>query len=220
VLTFAGFLLLGGRAADIFGRRRVYLTGLTIFTVASIALASRQPVPRMIAVRALQGVGEQFSPRHPHNHRDHLPRGAPCPRRLRLEPVAELWGRGRPPGRPVDGYASWRWVFFINVPFGIAAAVLAMMYLREMRNRDAAVKLDITGAVLVTGSLAVAHLWSGEHNQLRLGIEFNAFVVFSAGAAAMVVFLFWELKVASHPLVPFRIFVLGRSQRPILSCSW
>jgi len=51
----------------------------------------------------------------------------------------------------LTGWASWRWVFFINVPFGIVAGTVAVMYLREMRNRDATTKLDVTGSVLVTG---------------------------------------------------------------------
>lgn len=57
-------------------------------------------------------------------------------------------------GGILTGWVSWRWVFFINVPFGIAAAITAAMYLGEMRNQEATVKLDIVGAVLVTGSLA------------------------------------------------------------------
>ena len=156
VLTFAGFLLLGGRAADIFGRRRVYLTGLTIFTVASIGAGFAATGAQMIAVRALQGVGGAILSPATLTIIVTTFHGARMPKAIGAwSAVAGAGGAvGALLGGLLTGYASWRWVFFINVPFGIAAAVLAMMYLREMRNRDAAVKLDITGAVLVTGSLA------------------------------------------------------------------
>ena len=207
VLTFAGFLLLGGRAADIFGRRRVYLTGLTIFTVASIGAGFAATGAQMIAVRALQGVGGAILSPATLTIIVTTFHGARMPKAIGAwSAVAGAGGAvGALLGGLLTGYASWRWVFFINVPFGIAAAVLAMMYLREMRNRDAAVKLDITGAVLVTGSLA--SLIYGVVNTTNYGWGSSSTLSwFFAGAAAMVVFLFWELKVASHPLVPFRIF--------------
>jgi MFS family permease len=108
-------------------------------------------------------------------------------------------------GGILTGYASWRWVFFINVPFGIVAAVLAMLYLREMRNRDAVVKLDITGAVLITGALA-SLIYGVVNTTIHGWGSSSTLTWFFAGAVLLVGFLFWEMKVASHPLVPFRIF--------------
>ena len=100
---------------------------------------------------------------------------------------------------------SWRWVFFINVPIGIAAAITAAMYLREMRNQEATVKLDIVGAVLVTGSLAT--LIYGVVNTTTKGWTSSTTLTwFVVGAIGMIAFIFWEAKIASHPLVPFRIF--------------
>ena len=108
-------------------------------------------------------------------------------------------------GGILTGWASWRWVFFINVPFGIVAGTVAAMYLREMRNRDATTKLDVTGSVLVTGGLAstiyavvntTTHSWTSSATLEWLFL----------GLALLAAFIFWEAKVASHPLVPFKIF--------------
>jgi predicted MFS family arabinose efflux permease len=91
------------------------------------------------------------------------------------------------------------------VPFGIVAAVAASLYLRELRNRDAEVKLDVTGAVLITGGLA--SIIYGVVNTTTHGWG-SSFTLswFIGGAIALIAFLFWESNVASHPLVPFRIF--------------
>jgi EmrB/QacA subfamily drug resistance transporter len=207
VLTFAGFLLLGGRAADIFGRRRVYLTGLFIFVIASIGAGFAATGTQIVAVRALQGVGGAIlSPATltiivTTFHGSRLPKAIGA-----WSAVAGAGGAvGGLLGGILTGWASWRWVFFINVPIGIAAAVIAAMYLREMRNRDAAVKLDVTGAVLVTGSLAA--LIYAVVNTTTLGWTSSSTTSWFIGAATgLVAFLFWESKIASHPLVPFRIF--------------
>jgi MFS family permease len=117
-------------------------------------------------------------------------------------------------GGILTGWASWRWVFFINVPFGIVAGTVAAMYLREMRNRDATAKLDVTGSVLVTGGLAstiyavvntTTHSWTSSATLEWLFL----------GLALLAVFIFWEGKVASHPLVPFKIF----NSRPLTTAN-
>ncbi len=209
VLTFAGFLLLGGRCADIFGRRRVYLLGLLVFTVASIGAGFAHSETQMVSIRALQGLGGAIlSPATltiivTTFHGPRLPKAIGA-----WSAVAGAGGAvGGLLGGILTGWASWRWVFFINVPFGILAAVAASMYLREMRNRDAEVKLDVTGAVLVTGSLAsliygVVSTTTPGHGWTSTGtLEW-----FIGGAIGLAAFLFWEGNVASHPLVPFRIF--------------
>ena len=207
VLTFAGFLLLGGRAADIFGRRRVYLFGLLVFVLASIGAGFAATGTQIVAVRALQGIGGAIlSPATltiivTTFHGPRLPKAIGA-----WSAVAGAGGAvGGLAGGILTGWASWRWVFFINVPIGLAAAVVAALYLRELRNRDAAVKLDITGAVLVTGSLAT--LIYGVVNTTTQGWTSNITLTwFLSGGLGLVAFLFWESKVASHPLVPFRIF--------------
>ncbi|MGD0055620.1 MAG: MFS transporter [Acidimicrobiales bacterium] len=207
VLTFAGFLLLGGRAADIFGRRRVYLAGLAIFTLASIGAGFAATGAQMIAIRALQGVGGAILSPATLTIIVTTFQGPRLPKAIGAwSAVAGAGGAaGALLGGLLTGYASWRWVFFINIPVGIFAATLAMLFLREMRNREAAVKLDVTGAVLVTGSLA--SLIYGTVSTTKDGWGASSTLSwFLAGAAMMVAFLFWEMKVASHPLVPFRIF--------------
>jgi EmrB/QacA subfamily drug resistance transporter len=117
-------------------------------------------------------------------------------------------------GGILTGWASWRWVFFINVPFGIVAGIVAAMYLREMRNRGATTKLDVIGSVLVTGGLAstiyavvntTTHKWT---SSTTLGWLFFGLILLAT-------FIFWEAKVASHPLVPFRIF----KSRPLTTAN-
>ncbi|MGH9021101.1 MAG: DHA2 family efflux MFS transporter permease subunit, partial [Acidimicrobiales bacterium] len=207
VLTFAGFLLLGGRAADIVGRRRVYMIGMTVFVLASIGAGFSASGTQLISVRAIQGLGGAvLSPATltiivTTFHGPRLPRAIGA-----WSAVAGAGGAfGALIGGLLTGYASWRWVFFINVPIGIGAMVAAALYLREMRNRDAAVKLDVTGAVLVTASLTAIIFavvrstdWGwGSHRTLSWVI---------GGAVGLAAFVFWESKVASHPLVPFRVF--------------
>jgi len=207
VLTFAGFLLLGGRAADYFGRRNVYLTGIVVFTLASIGAGLAQTGAEMVTIRAIQGVGGAIlSPATltiivTTFHGSRLPKAIGT-----WSAVAGAGGAaGALLGGILTGLASWRWIFFINVPFGLVAGGAAFLYLREMRNKDADSKLDITGAVLVTGGLAsviyavvntTTHAWASSFTLSWL----------LAGLALIVLFLFWERRIASNPLVPFRIF--------------
>jgi EmrB/QacA subfamily drug resistance transporter len=207
ILTFGGFLLLGGRAADIFGRRRVYLTGIAIFTLASIGAGFASSGTQMIAVRALQGVGGAILSPATLTIIVTTFQGPRLPKAIGAwSAVAGAGGAvGGLLGGILTGYASWRWVFFINVPFGIIAATLAVLFLQEMRNRGAAVKLDVTGAILVTGSLA-SLIYGVVNTTIHGWGSSSTLTWFFLGAVAMIGFLFWELKVASHPLVPFRIF--------------
>ena len=207
VLTFAGFLLLGGRAADIVGRRRVYLAGMAVFVVASVGAGFAATGAQIVAVRALQGLGGAvLSPATltiivTTFHGPRLPRAIGA-----WSAVAGAGGAvGALLGGLLTGWASWRWVFFINVPIGLLAAVAASLYLREMRNRGAAQKLDVTGAVLVTGSLA-ALIYGVVHTTHWGWTSHQTLAWLLGGAAGLVAFLFWESRVASHPLVPFRIF--------------
>ena len=207
VLTFAGFLLLGGRAADIFGRRHVYLIGMFVFVLASVGAGFAASGTQVVAVRALQGIGGAIlSPATltiivTTFHGPRLARAIGV-----WSAVAGAGGAvGGLAGGILTGWVSWRWVFFINVPLGILASIAAIMFLRELRNRDAAVKLDVTGAVLVTGSLAA--LIYGVVNTTTFGWTSSTTLSwFLGGALGLSAFIAWESTVASHPLVPFRIF--------------
>jgi EmrB/QacA subfamily drug resistance transporter len=207
VLTFAGFLLLGGRAADFFGRRHVYLAGLFIFTLASIGAGFAATGPQMVAVRAIQGFGGAIlSPATltiivTTFHGSKLPKAIGA-----WSAVAGAGGAvGALLGGILTGWASWRWVFFINVPVGIVAGIVALMYLRELRNKDATTKLDVTGAFLVTGGLASV-IYAVVNTTTHAWTSSTTIDWLLGGAALLVIFVFWEAKVASHPLVPFRIF--------------
>jgi EmrB/QacA subfamily drug resistance transporter len=170
----------------------------------------------MIAIRAVQGIGGAIlSPATltiivTTFHGPRLPKAIGA-----WSAVAGAGGAvGGLLGGILTGLASWRWVFFINVPFGIVAGVVAAMYLREMRNRGATTKLDVTGSVLVTAGLAsviyavvntTTHAWT---SGTTLGWLLS-------GLALLVVFIVWEAKFASHPLVPFRIF----KSRPLTTAN-
>jgi len=207
VLTFAGFLLLGGRAADLFGRRRVYLAGMFIFVLASVGAGFAASSSQIVAVRALQGLGGAIlSPATltiivTTFHGPRLPKAIGA-----WSAVAGAGGAvGGLLGGILTGLVSWRWIFFINVPLGLVAAVGALLYLRELRNQEATQKLDVTGAVLVTGSLA-AMIYGVVHTTSLGWTSPETLWWIFGGAAGLGLFLWWEGRVASHPLMPFRVF--------------
>ena len=155
-LTFAGFLLLGGRTADLFGRRRIFLLGLSVFTLASLLGGFAQDQAMLIGARAAQGLGGAIL----------------SPATLTIltttfrEPQARaramgIWsavaGAGGAGGALLGGILteelSWRWILFINIPIGIIAFVAARAFLQESRAEGERRPLDIAGAVLVTGGL-------------------------------------------------------------------
>ena len=207
VLTFAGFLLLGGRAADLFGRRHVYLAGLGLFTVASVGAGFAATGQQMIAIRAVQGIGGAILSPATLTIIVTTFRGPRLPKAIGAwSAVAGAGGAvGGLLGGVLTGWVSWRWVFFINVPIGLLAGVAALLYLREMRVQGAVTRLDVTGAVLVTGGLAsviygvvntTTHAWSS--------VTTLAWLL--GGLALLGAFVGWEARVATFPLVPFRIF--------------
>lgn len=207
VLTFAGFLLLGGRAADLFGRRRVYLAGILIFTLAIVGAGFAATGSQMIAIRAVQGFGGAILSPATLTIIVTTFQGPRLPKAIGAwSAVAGAGGAvGGLLGGLLTGWASWRWVFFINVPFGLIAFVVASRYLREMRNKDATVKLDVTGSVLVTGGLA-SLIYGVVHTTTSSWTSQSTIDWLFGGVILLVSFIFWEAKVASHPLVPFRIF--------------
>src|ERR1700733_12129757 len=135
VLTFAGFLLLGGRAADLFGRRRVYLFGLGLFTLASLVGGLAQNAAWLTTARAVQGIGGAFlSPAT-------LTIIVTTFSGARMAKALGMWsavaGAGGAAGSVLGGILtaelSWRWVLFVNIPIGVAASVAALVYLTEAR---------------------------------------------------------------------------------------
>src|SRR4030081_2833020 len=160
-LTFGGFLLLGGRLADLLGRRRMFMLGLALFSIASFAGGLAQSEPWLIVARATQGLGAAIvSPAALSIITTTFAEGAERNRAL------GIWGavRGRGGGGGAAGVLlggiltsglSWRWVLFVNVPIGLIAATLAPRLLLESRAEDGTEGFDIPGAVTVTAGLAL-----------------------------------------------------------------
>jgi EmrB/QacA subfamily drug resistance transporter len=207
VLTFAGFLLLGGRAADLLGRRRVYLAGVVLFTLASVGAGFAHTGAEMIAARAVQGLGGAILSPATLTLIVTTFKGPQLAKAIGAwSAVAGAGGAvGGLLGGVLTGWASWRWVFFINVPFGIVAVAVAALYLRELRNANATTKLDVVGAVLVTVSLTGVIYGIVSSASTSWGSR-TVLSSVGGGLVGLALFVVWELKVAAHPLVPFRLF--------------
>ena len=157
-LTFGGFLLLGGRLADLLGRRRMFMIGLVVFSLASLAGGLAQSEAWLIAARAIQGLGAAMvSPAALSIITTTFAEGAERNRALGI--WGAVAGAGGAAGVLLGGILtsglSWRWVLFVNVPIGIVAAMLAPRLLLESRAEDGTEGFDVPGAVTVTAGLAL-----------------------------------------------------------------
>ncbi|OLZ52382.1 MFS transporter [Amycolatopsis coloradensis] len=204
VLAFAGLLLAGAALGDRFGRRRVFLLGIALFTVASAACAISGSVETLVAARVLQGAGAAMI----------LPVSltlavAAVPEKQRNMAVG-VWGGvnglgialGPLAGGLVTEYLEWNWIFWINVPIGLLVLPMALWAIRESRGDDRSI--DLVGGVLIIGSV-VAAVWgivgAADHGwgsgRALTGIA-SAAVLFTG-------FVFYERRVA-EPLVPLRMY--------------
>src|SRR5216117_426780 len=196
-LFFGGFLLLGGRAADLLGRRRIFLAGIVLFTLASLMAGLAWSEGSLISARALQGLGAAvITPAALSILSTTFTEGRE--RNIALGVWGAVGGFGAAAGVLLGGILtdalSWEWIFFVNVPVGTIAFVLAPFLLRE--SRDASVKtFDVPGAVLVTAglsSLVYAITQAGEDGWLAgRTVGFFTFAV-----ALLAGFVGWELR---HP---------------------
>jgi EmrB/QacA subfamily drug resistance transporter len=207
-LMFGGFLLLGGRAADLLGRRRIFLAGLVVFTVASLLAGLAWSEGALIGARALQGLGAAII--------------SPAALSILMTTFAEgrernaalgAWGgvgafgavAGVLLGGVLTDALSWEWIFFVNVPVGVAAFVLTPLLLGE--SRDLKVRsFDVPGAVLVTSGLVALVYAITQANDYGWG-SVETIGIFAASAALLAAFLAWEAR-ATEPLMPFSIFRL------------
>ncbi len=210
VLTFAGFLLFGGRAADLFGRRRSYLFGLGLFTVASLAGGVAQTSAWLTAARAAQGVGGAFL--SPASLTIIVTTFTDRQRRAR---AIGMWsavaGAGGAAGAILGGVLtaelSWRWVLFVNLPIGVITAAAAAAYLTELRRPSSEAgrpRIDIGGAVTITaglGALVYAIIETSAHAWL------SAFTLSGLAVAAVLLaaFAVIEHRQATAALVPFQL---------------
>src|SRR3954471_20725737 len=179
-ITFGGFLLLGGRAADLLGRRRVFYVGVTVFTIASFLCGLAWSEGVLIGARALQGVGAAIiSPAALSIITTSFDEGAERNKALGI--WGAIGGSGAAVGVLAGGvltkYLGWEWIFFVNVPVGIAAFALCRRFVRESRS-DRESSPDWPGAVTVTAGLALlvyavsqapGHGWSSAWTIARLG---------------------------------------------------
>jgi EmrB/QacA subfamily drug resistance transporter len=207
LLTFAGFMLLGGRAADLFGHRRMLVTGLVLFSAASLVGGLAMVPEVLVAARVVQGVGAAvlapatlavigagFTDQHA--------------RARAFGAWSAAGGVGGMAGALAGGAlttgVSWRWVFLINVPIGAALVALAVLALAPSR-ADLREGLDLTGAV--TGTAGLAALIYGIMQGADHGWTAPAVVgPVAAGLLLLVVFAVVEARSATSPMMPLRLF--------------
>ena len=206
VLVFGGFLLLGGRLADLLGRRRIFIVGLVVFGLASLAGGLATSPGMLIAARAVQGLGGALlSPAALSMLTVLFAEGAA--RNKALGVWGAVAGSGGAAGVLLGGllteYAGWEWVLFVNTPITIGAALLATRLLPESRT-DGPRRFDVAGAVTVTAGLSllvytlVDANGAGWLSTQTLGLGAVAFALLAA-------FVVIELRSAA-PLVDFSIF--------------
>jgi EmrB/QacA subfamily drug resistance transporter len=208
-VTFAGFLLLGGRAADLLGQRRVFVTGLVVFSLASLVGGFAGSQAMLIAARAAQGLGGAIiAPASLSILTTTFEEGAARNRAVGI--WGAMGGAGGAAGVLLGGVLtdllSWRWILFINVPIGLIAAVLAERYIAERRRAEAGRRgFDFAGAVTATLGLSVVVLgivrsdvagWSAASTLALLG----------GGLVLLAAFVAIEGRFASSPLMPLRIY--------------
>src|ERR687884_1242467 len=157
-ITFGGFLLLGGRMADLLGRRRIFVVGLILFTLASLTCGLASSAGVLIASRAVQGLGAAIiSPAALSIVTTTFTEGAERNKALGI--WGALGGSGAAAGVLFGGilvkYLGWEWIFFVNVPVGALVFALTERIVPESRAESRYRRFDVAGAVTVTGGLAV-----------------------------------------------------------------
>ncbi|MDE1762600.1 MAG: MFS transporter, partial [Candidatus Micrarchaeota archaeon] len=156
LLTFGGFLLLGGRLGDIFGRRKLFLSGLALFTLASLACGLSDSQLVLVTARVIQGIGGSIVSAV----------GLGLMMNMFTEPAERAKAMGFYGfvaagggsvgvllGGTLTGLLDWHWIFFVNIPIGIAVFALGTFLLPSGRDESASRHIDIAGAVTVTGAL-------------------------------------------------------------------
>ncbi|MBE3204978.1 MFS transporter [Frankia sp. CH37] len=207
-LAFAGLLLFGGRAADLFGRRRTFITGLAVFTLASLAGGLATSEVTLIVARAVQGLGGAvLAPATLSVLMTSFPDPRERTRALGMWSTTAAGGGalGALAGGVLTEIADWRWVFFVNVPIGVALVVGARVALTESRGQARGAKdLDIPGTVTVTAGLValVYGIVRTESSSWGSPVTIGCLV---AAAALLAVFVAIEARTA-NPLVPLGVF--------------
>ncbi|MEK7572145.1 MAG: MFS transporter [Patescibacteria group bacterium] len=206
ILTFGGFLMLGGRTADLYGRRRVLVFGIAGFTLCSLLIGFSTSSTMMVVLRAFQGLAAAFmAPTALSILLTTFKEGEERNRALSIWSIVASGGAaaGVFLGGVLTQYLGWEWCFFVNVPIGIAAIWGIRKYV-PLHKETKQTHLDLPGAVLITGglislvyalTLAAVSGWAAQATLLTFGISI----------ALLAAFVFNESKV-KHPLIPLSIF--------------
>lgn len=206
-LAFGGFLMLGGRAADLLGRRRVFISGLGLFTLASLMGGVAQDRWVLVAARALQGLGGALA----------------FPAALSLltttfneanerSQALAIWGAMAAGGFSVGvllggiltDVLNWRWVMFVNVPIGAIAIILSPIVLDESRQGTKNQQIDLAGAVLITAGLVLLVYALVQAPEVGWLAPLTIYLLVSA-IAILTLFVFVESR-AKYPLIPLNFF--------------
>src|SRR4051794_32201035 len=205
-ITFGGFLLLGGRAADLLGRRRMFMIGVALFAAASLACGFAGSLGVLIAARAVQGLGGAIiSPATLSIITTTFEEGPERNKALGI--WGAMGGSGAAAGVLFGGiltkYLGWEWIFFVNAPVGAVVLALTPRFVRESRI-DEVRRFDIAGAVTITSGLALLVYGISKAPDVGWGSAQTILVLIAAGVLCLAA-LFIELR-SSAPLVPMRIF--------------
>jgi EmrB/QacA subfamily drug resistance transporter len=207
LIAFGGLLLLAGRVGDLFGRRRVFLFGLALFTAASLACGLSQDQAMLVIARFVQGVGGSLTSA------------------VILGMIVTMFPEPREQARAIGVYAfvasaggavgliagglltqwvSWHWIFFVNVPIGVVAIVVSRRLLEPDGEISERAPADVLGAVLITTALMLS-VYTIVEPASQDGWSAGATLGCGAGALALLAGFLWRESVASHPLMQLRI---------------
>ncbi len=206
-LTFGGFLLLGGRMADLLGRRRMFMIGLVLFALASLAGGFAGSEGLLIAARAVQGLGAALlSPAALSIVTTTFTEGAERNRALGV--WGAVAGSGGAAGVLLGGmlteWAGWEWVLWVNVPIALGAVAFTRGLIAESRSESATRRFDVLGALSITAGLSILVYALVDATDAGWGST-QTVGLLALAAALVVAFVGVELR-SDHPLVPFRVF--------------
>ncbi len=209
-LTFGGLLLLGGRAGDILGRRRVFIAGIVLFATASLLGGFATSQAWLLGARAIQGVGAAIvAPTALSLITTTFPEGPRRNRAMGVYAAMSIGGAaiGLLLGGVLTSYVSWRWVFFVNVPIAIVVALMAPRVLGESERHTG--RFDLPGAITGTGGLAALVYGLSSAATTANGVshwgDTKVLVSLAASVVLLVSFVLIESR-SKHPLLPLRLF--------------
>jgi EmrB/QacA subfamily drug resistance transporter len=222
LLTYGGFLLLGGRLGDLFGHRRLFLLGITLFTISSAACGLADSQGLLIAARAVQGLGGAVASAVSLSLMMNL-FTSPADRAKAMGVfgfVASGGGSiGVVLGGVLTGTINWHWIFLINLPIGVAVVLFSLKLLPQAHTVTQPGRIDVAGAVTVTAALmlAVYAIVNGNQNGWTSGQTLGLLV----GAVALLAIFFAIESRVSAPLVPLRLFRLRNlSTASVVGVLW